>query len=65
LVDPNSGFSAVIGNVLGLSLAVPFSIPAAAPLGFPIYCQSVWLDATQNAFGMLTSNGVALVLGNL
>jgi hypothetical protein len=65
LVDVNAGISSVIGNVLGLSLSAPFAIPATAPLGVQVFSQSVWLDATQNAFGILTSNGVTLTLGNL
>jgi len=65
LIDVNVGFGSVIGNVLGLSLSAPFAIPATAPLGFQVYAQSIWLDATQNAFGLLSSNGVALTLGNL
>jgi hypothetical protein len=65
LVDVNAGVSSVIGNVLGLSLSAPFAIPATAPLGVQVFSQSVWLDATQNAFGILTSNGVTLTLGNL
>ena len=65
LLDINAGVSSVIGNVLGLSLSAPFAIPATAPLGVQVFSQSVWLDATQNAFGILTSNGVTLTLGNL
>ncbi|MBM3961791.1 MAG: hypothetical protein FJ306_07820 [Planctomycetes bacterium] len=64
-IDVNSGVSSVIGNVLGPSLSAPFAIPAAAPLGVQVFSQSVWLDATQNAFGILTSNGVTLTLGNI
>lgn len=28
------------------------------------FAQSIWLDATANAFGIVTSNGLALQLGN-
>lgn len=62
-IGVNSGVSSVIGNVFGLSLSTPFAIPATAPLGVEVFSQSIWLDATRNAFGMLTSNGVSLTLG--
>lgn len=67
LVDVNQSVGNAIGNALpGLSLSVPLVIPnSVGLLAFPLFSQSIWLDATANTFGALTSNGVALVLGNL
>jgi hypothetical protein len=66
LLDVNQGIGNVIGNVAGLSLSVPFAIPNnVVLLGFQVFSQSIWLDPAANAFGMLTSNGVALTLGNI
>jgi hypothetical protein len=66
LVDPNAGFATVISN-LGApvpGMSVSLSLPAIPGyLGLPIYAQSVWLDATLNAFGIATSNGVRIRIG--
>ena len=66
-VDVNAGVGFVISN-LGAplpGLTVPLSIPAGPPaiIGQSFYCQSAWLDATQNALGMITSNALRLIIG--
>lgn len=68
LVDAGTAVGNLIGNVPapGISLSVPFALPnATSILGVTVYSQSLWLDATQNSFGATTSNGVALVVGNV
>jgi hypothetical protein len=66
LLDVNQAVGNVIGNVNVLALSIALPIPNNAALnGLQLFSQSIWLDAAANAFGMLTSNGVALVLGNL
>jgi hypothetical protein len=68
LVDINAGVGNFIGTpgLPGLALSVPLAIPnIPLLLGSSIFSQSVWLDAAANPFGLLTSNGVQLLLGNL
>jgi hypothetical protein len=67
LLDVNQAVGNVIGNAVpGLSMSIALPIPNNTALnGLPLFSQSIWLDAAANTFGMLTSNGVALVLGNL
>ncbi|MBL8756008.1 MAG: hypothetical protein JNK15_22125 [Planctomycetes bacterium] len=66
-VDINQGVGNLISNagLPGVSMTVPFAIPSGPPsiIGNSFYCQSVWLDATQNAGGMLTSNALRLRVG--
>lgn len=66
-VDINAGVGNLISN-LGSplpGLTVPFPIPAGPPalIGQSFYCQSAWLDSTQNALGIITSNGLRLKIG--
>jgi hypothetical protein len=66
LLDVNQAVGNLIGNVAGTSLAVGVPLPNNLALnGLSLFSQSVWLDATANTFGAVTSNGVALVLGDL
>jgi hypothetical protein len=66
LVDINQSIGNVISNLPGASLSVPVPLPnLTSLLGVSLFSQSVWLDASANAFGAITSNGVQLVLGNL
>jgi hypothetical protein len=66
-VDINAGVGNVISNLgsplPGLSIA--FQIPAGPPaiIGQSFYSQSAWLDATQNALGIITSNAIRLKIG--
>lgn len=70
-VNTSAGVLLVIGNVPGLSMAVPLAIPLAAPalIGVNVYAQSMWVDPLgQNAFfgpglGLLTSNAQKLKVG--
>jgi hypothetical protein len=67
-VDINQGIGQLITN-LGPpfpSLTVPFQIPAGplSIVGLSFYCQSAWLDATQNPAGILTSNALRLKVGS-
>ena len=67
-VDINQGIGQLITN-LGPplpSLTVPFQVPAGplSIVGLSFYCQSAWLDATQNPGGMLTSNALRLRVGS-
>ena len=64
-VDVNAGVGNLISNVPGLpGLSVSLPIPSNPALaGFALSSQSVWLEPTANAFGLLTSNGVNLSLG--
>lgn len=66
LVDVAAGVGFVISNVIpGLGMNGPLAIPnGPGLLGLSLYAQSAWLDATANALGMVTSNGVRLQLGN-
>ncbi|HEX6812436.1 MAG TPA: hypothetical protein VF384_12480 [Planctomycetota bacterium] len=65
-VDINQGISTVISNIgpplppMLVSLPIPNT---QTILGLNLYSQSIWLDATQNPFGMLTSNGMNLKVG--
>ncbi|MEO6597972.1 MAG: hypothetical protein ABIP94_24780 [Planctomycetota bacterium] len=68
LIDLNQSLGNVISNLglPGTSLSVVIPIPNQNGLiGAQVFTQSVWLAATANAFGALTSNGITLVLGNL
>jgi len=67
-VDINVGAGYLISN-LGPgfpSTTIPFPIPAGplSILGLSFYSQSVWLDATQNAGGLLSSNALRLKIGS-
>jgi hypothetical protein len=56
-----------LANVTGVgTLTTPFAIPANQLnlIGVQLYAQSAWLDATQNAAGILTSNAVRLGIGS-
>jgi len=65
LVDIAGSVLTPIGNLPGSSLSLPLPLPNTSTiLGLAIYSQSLWLDATQNAFGATTSNGLILQLGN-
>lgn len=66
-VDINQGVGNVISNLglPGLSMTVAFPIPnQLSIIGGSFYCQSAWLDATQNAGGILTSNALRLRVGS-
>ena len=67
-VDINQGVGNVNSNLglPGVSMVVPFPIPAGPPsiLGLSFFCQSAWLDSTQNAAGLLTSNALRLKVGS-
>jgi hypothetical protein len=66
-VDINQGVGNVISNlgIPGLSMTVGFPIPnAVSILGQSFYSQSAWLDATQNAGGITTSNALRLKVGS-
>ncbi|MEO6596992.1 MAG: hypothetical protein ABIP94_19775 [Planctomycetota bacterium] len=68
LIDVNQSLGNVISNLglPGTSMSVSIPIPNSNQLlGAQVFSQSVWIDVTANAFGALTSNGVALVLGNV
>jgi hypothetical protein len=66
-VDINQGVGNLISNLglPGVSMTIPFQIPAGPVtlIGQSFYSQSVWIDSTQNAGGMLTSNALRLKLG--
>jgi hypothetical protein len=67
LIDINQGVGNVISNLglPGLSMSVAFPLPNNPVFaGLTIHSQSVWLDASANAFGALVSNGLTMVLGN-
>lgn len=67
LVDTNAGVGNLISNLglPGISMSVAFPLPNnPAFAGLSVYSQSVWLDPTVNAFGLLVSNGIDFVLGN-
>lgn len=68
LLDISTAIGNLIGNLglPGVSLSVAFPLPnSTAILGQHVYSQSIWLDATQNTFGALTSNGLDLLVGNV
>lgn len=66
-VDINAGVGNLISNFGAPlpGLTVNFQIPAGPPaiIGQSFYSQSAWLDATQNAAGITTSNAVRLKVG--
>ena len=64
-VDINAGVGNLISNIPGLpGLSVSLPLPNSSSLaGFALSSQSIWLDPTANAFGIITSNGVNLTLG--
>lgn len=67
LIDIGQGVGNIISNIggPGLQMTIPFPLPNNQALaGFHVYSQSIWLDPAANAFGVLTSNGVGLTLGN-
>ena len=66
-IDINVGVGNLITN-LGSpfpGLTVGFQIPAGPPtiIGQSFFSQSVWLDATQNPAGLITSNALRLRVG--
>jgi len=66
-VDINTGAGYLVSNIPGIgSLTTPFPIPAGplSVIGLSFYCQGVWLDATQNAGGLITSNALRLKIGS-
>jgi hypothetical protein len=66
-IDLNSAVGFLVSNIPGLgTLTTPFAIPAnqLALIGVQLYAQSAWLDATQNAAGITTSNAVRLGIGS-
>ncbi|MFN9757542.1 MAG: hypothetical protein ACK58X_14110 [Planctomycetota bacterium] len=66
-IDLNSAVGFLVSNIPGLgTLTTPFAIPAnqLALIGVQLYAQSAWLDATQNAAGLTTSNAVRLGIGS-
>jgi hypothetical protein len=66
-VDINTGAGYVVSNIPGVgTLTTPFPIPAGplSIIGLSFFCQGVWLDATQNAGGLLTSNALRLKIGS-
>jgi hypothetical protein len=64
-VDVLAGVGFTIGNLgapaPGLTVTLPLP-GAAGTLGVHLFCQSAWLDATQNALGIITSHGLRLRL---
>jgi hypothetical protein len=66
-VDINAGVGNLISNLgsplPGLSVGLPIPAGPLALIGQSFYCQSAWLDATQNALGIITSNALRLKLG--
>ena len=66
LTDVNAGTGNAISNLglPGLSLQSSLPLPNNPALaGLRVFSQSAWLDATANALGITTSNGLELVLG--
>jgi hypothetical protein len=66
-VDINTGAGYVVSNIPGIgSLTTPFPIPAGplSVVGLSFFCQGVWLDASQNAGGLITSNALRLKIGS-
>jgi hypothetical protein len=63
-VDVGASIGNVISNAVpGLSLSAPFALPNTPALaGTTVWSQSAWLDATANALGIITSNGLRLNL---
>lgn len=63
--DPGTGVGIAISNLglpgLGMSYSLPIpNVPLL--LGVRVYAQSVWLDPAANPFGVVTSNGLELVI---
>jgi hypothetical protein len=57
--------TATIGNFAPLSMSSALPIPNnQSVVGNQLGVQAAWLDPSQNAFGVVTSNGVLLTLGN-
>jgi len=64
-VDINAGSGNVIDNIPLNGMTVPLPVPNQTNLvGLNLYCQSAWLDASANAFGVITSNGLRLAIGS-
>jgi len=66
-VDINTGAGYVVSNIPGVgTLTTPFPIPSGplSIIGLSFFCQGVWLDASQNAGGLLTSNALRLKIGS-
>ncbi|MBM3960331.1 MAG: hypothetical protein FJ306_00270 [Planctomycetes bacterium] len=66
LTDVNAGTGNTISNLglPGLSMQSSLPLPNNPLLaGQRVYSQSAWIDATANALGIITSNGLELVLG--
>lgn len=65
LVDVGLAVGNLIGNLPGTSPTVPLPIPNNnALIGGMFHAQSIWIDPTANIAGLITSNGLELVLGN-
>lgn len=64
-VDINAGVGNAIDSIPVNGLVVPFTIPNVPALsGASFFCQSAWLDPAANLFGVKTSNGLRLRVGN-
>jgi hypothetical protein len=66
LADINAGTGNAISNLglPGLSLQSSLPLPNNPALaGVRVFSQSAWLDATANSLGIITSNGLELVVG--
>lgn len=66
-VDISQGVGNLISNLglPGISMSTGFPIPNAVSIvGQSFFSQSVWLDATQNAGGLITSNALRLRVGS-
>lgn len=67
-VDINIGVGNLISNigapVPGLTVAFPIPAGPLTLLGQSFYCQSAWLDATQNPGGLISSNALRLRVGS-
>ena len=54
----------VIDNIPVNGMSSAFPIPnQPAAIGLKLGAQSVWLDSSQNAFGLISSNGILMTLG--
>ncbi|MBL8734126.1 MAG: hypothetical protein JNN13_17260 [Planctomycetes bacterium] len=63
--DLGNGVSTIISNLglPGFGMSYPLTIPNwPFLLGAQLYGQSAWLDAAANPFGVVTSNGLELVI---
>ncbi len=64
-VDINFGAGFAIDSIPVNGLTLAFPIPAnPANVGLSFFCQSIWLNPTANAFGLVTSNGLRLRIGS-